>query len=106
MFLQNLLNHVNILKGQTDGEHIELEIKIMLDPRIKKPTFVKSNNDIQSAITTIQKLVKNANQYGTSDISQTINFIKTDLPEPDLPRTTAFSPRFNLKLNPLIRKNI
>ena len=78
MFLQNLLNHVNILKGQTDGEHIELEIKIMLDPRIKKPTFVKSDNDIQSAITTIQKLVKNANQYGTSDISQTINFIKTE----------------------------
>lgn len=85
MFLQNLLNYVNNLKEQrttgnqhTAGEHMELEIKILLDPRIKTPAFVKLDNDLQSAITTIQKLVKNANQYGTADISQTINFIKTE----------------------------
>jgi hypothetical protein len=79
MFLQNLLNHVNILKGHhTTGEHIELEIKILLDPRIKTPAFFKLDNNIHSAITTIQKLVRNANQYGTADISQTINFIKTE----------------------------
>ena len=83
MFLQQLLDYVNSLKvGNTTniGQSIELEVKILLDPRIKTPTYIKANTapNINTAIETIKTIISNARVYGMSNISQTINFIYTD----------------------------
>lgn len=80
MFLQNLLKYVNSYQDssqETLNGNIELEIKILLDPRIKTPTFVNKASDLTSAIDTIKTVVNNARAYGNPSISQTINFIQT-----------------------------
>ena len=81
MFIQNILDYFNSINRISDEEETELEIKILLDPRINLPDFIKN----QSAITgdfkyidTIKKIVTNSVNFGYSSISQTINFIHTE----------------------------
>ena len=81
MVLQNLLNYVNEYREslqEIKDENIELEIKILLDPRIKTPTFANKSPDLNSAIATIKSVVGNVKSYGNPSISQTINFIHTE----------------------------
>ena len=93
MFLQNTLDYFN---GLTCGElnSNELEVKILLDPRIISPIFTKSQfsqsiqtstntvptktSELYARIDIIKKIIRNCNQYGDSSISQTINFIHTE----------------------------
>ena len=74
MFLDSVVHNVKLLPHTT-----ELELKVLLDGRIKHPSFCKSYfpaND-KSYIIYLRRLIQLANTYGTSEITQTINFIKT-----------------------------
>jgi hypothetical protein len=70
MYLQKLLDFIN------KNIPLEFEIKILLDPRIRSPAFIKRKG-LEDSITDIKNIVANAKKYGTSEISQSINFIHT-----------------------------
>jgi len=46
-------NTVNILNA-----NIEFEIKLLLDPRLKTPTFIKNNNKLSTAIERAKAIFK------------------------------------------------
>lgn len=82
MFLQNVIEYIKHLSSQKkEAEYIELEIKILLDSRIKTPYFtnpyfkVSEFNECKAYLTNIFNTV---HDMGTQKISQTINFIHTD----------------------------
>ena len=80
MFLNNVISYLHSLNPDfhnKDNSHIEIEIKLLLDKRIKVPYFIKIHeypNDLKNKI---MDIIQNALKYGISDISQTINFINT-----------------------------
>ena len=81
MFIQNILDYFNSINRISDEEETELEIKILLDPRINSPDFIKTQSAIMDDfkyIDTIKKIVANSVNFGHSSISQTINFIHTE----------------------------
>lgn len=76
MFLQSLLSYINS-KPYDKNSNLEFEIKVILDSRIKTPSFVPKFDNQRDLFKTIQNIVSNALQYGTPKLSQTINFIHT-----------------------------
>lgn len=83
MFLSNLLDYYNDTVSNDildETINIELEIKVLIDPRIKTPHYIPivKNNNINDFISDIKNIIYNAIQYGESSLSQTINFIKTN----------------------------
>jgi hypothetical protein len=87
MFLNNVVNYIHDLSTQSkllesENSNIEIEIKFLLDKRIKIPYGIQINqinytNQINLK-TRVMGIVQNALKYGTLDISQTINFINTN----------------------------
>jgi SAM-dependent methyltransferase len=87
MFLNNVVNYIHDLSTQSkllesENSNIEIEIKFLLDKRIKIPYGIQTNqinytNQINLK-TRVMGIVQNALKYGTLDISQTINFINTN----------------------------
>ena len=76
MRINDVLDYVNGI-DRIVGKNIELEIKVLLDPRIHTPKFVNKKS-ISESILDIKNIIKNALQYGSPVMSQTINFIHTD----------------------------
>jgi len=73
MFLSNVVGFLHECdKTKPSGSHIEIEMKLLLDNRIKKPSFIKFNKQDNP----IDKIIE-ACKYGNPSISQTINFIRT-----------------------------
>jgi hypothetical protein len=80
MFLQDTIDYINTLNSDNKSTHVELEIKFLLDQRIKKPYFIRSQlceNNVSVVKSNVVQIIRNALQYGTSTLSQTINFINT-----------------------------
>lgn len=74
MFAQDLLKYINIQKD-VYGNELEIEIKVLLDPRIKTPDFIKVDDNY---LTKIKKLLNDISNYsGEISTEQTINFIHT-----------------------------
>jgi hypothetical protein len=90
MAVQIILDYFNNVNDSSNNScknkqshFIELEIKVLLDPRIKLPYFINSQPfiklcDDKNYINTIKGIVSNCRKYGNSNISQTINFIHTE----------------------------
>ena len=76
MRINDVLDYVNGI-DRIVGKNTELEIKVLLDPRIHTPKFVNKKS-ISESILDIKNIIKNALQYGSPVMSQTINFIHTD----------------------------
>jgi SAM-dependent methyltransferase len=79
MFLDNVIEYIHTL--HTDAStHVELELKLLLDDRIRKPYFLRKPSDVHN-ITNVKKaimeIIDNVSHCGNSTISQTINFIET-----------------------------
>jgi hypothetical protein len=72
MFLQNFVKYVNNMNAKTD-EYIEIELKVLLDPRIKLPYFTSKFLDT-NFIPYIKNLYKKA-LFENIEMEQTINFI-------------------------------
>jgi hypothetical protein len=92
MNIQTTLDYFNYVNGVCNTNldddckqihFIELEIKVLLDPRIKLPRFINSQPfikmcDDKNYIDTIKQIVNNNCKFGNASISQTINFIHTE----------------------------
>ena len=79
MFLANFISYINSLNSNKEN-HVELEIKLLLDQRINMPDFIKTNgseHNIFNIKTNVISIIQNALLYGTCHTSQTINFINT-----------------------------
>ena len=73
MFLSDVVKFLHECdKNNSSGSHIEIEMKLLLDNRIKNPSFIKFNKQSNPINTIIE-----ACKYGKPSISQTINFIQT-----------------------------
>jgi hypothetical protein len=84
MFLNKLLDYFNGIVSDDILDNTinnELEIKVLLDPRIRIPKHIhvteNKQNNILDTIKTVKNIINNATQYGGISLSQTINFIKT-----------------------------
>jgi hypothetical protein len=78
MYLNQVLQYINSTElSNSKNKSIEFEIKILLDPRINSPQFVNKKS-LPDSIEIIKSVLNNASKYGSSDISQTINFINTE----------------------------
>lgn len=81
MFIQTILGYFNSINKNSDIENTELEIKVLLDPRINSPNFIKSQSSVIDDfkyIDMIKKIINGSINFGHSSISQTINFIQTE----------------------------
>ena len=87
MFLNSVVDYIHDLSEhpkllEPENSNIEIEIKFLLDKRIKIPYGIQTNQTNQTnqidLKTRSMSIVQNALKYGTLDISQTINFISTN----------------------------
>ena len=74
--LQRTMDFYNSIES-SDGEELELELKILIDPRTKSPSFAKAHKD--SNIRDIAKsILYECKDHGIASITQTMNFIHTE----------------------------
>ena len=79
MILQNIVDYIHTLTSD-ESNHVELEVKLLLDQRIRAPYFLKKNvndHNIDNIKTTVMRIMHNALSHGAVDMTQTINFIET-----------------------------
>ena len=76
MFLQDLIAYINNLK-ESENEKVEIEMKVLLDPRIKSPNFIKPYFENDDFMLYVKSICRKAIKLGTPKIEQTINFIHT-----------------------------
>ena len=80
MILQNIVDYIHTLTSD-ESNHVELEVKLLLDQRIRAPYFLKKNvndHNIDNIKTTVMRIMHNALSHGAVDMTQTINFIETN----------------------------
>ena len=79
MIMQNIVDYIHTLTSD-ESNHVELEVKLLLDQRIRAPYFLKKNvndHNIDNIKTTVMRIMHNALSHGSVDMTQTINFIET-----------------------------
>lgn len=79
MFLQHVIDYIQSLNSD-ETNHVELEVKLLLDQRVKTPHFLKPSNvknNITGVKTKVMNIIQNALTQNESVTSQTINFIET-----------------------------
>jgi hypothetical protein len=74
--LQNTINYINSLSCKPT-ENIEVEIKVLLDHRIKMPRFIDPYLQDKDDINFIVNMLNRALTIGIASMEQTINFIHT-----------------------------
>lgn len=76
MYLEKFIDYFNSLQNN-ENQFIELELKLLIDPRNKYPNFIKSI-DLKTAINKCKDLFKYFSSISDITERQTINFIKSE----------------------------
>lgn len=77
MYIEKVIDYFNS-KTNSD-EFIELELKLLIDPKIKTPSFIINNNKPEDVICISKKLFEHFKNLNTDlKMTQTINFINDE----------------------------
>ena len=66
MIMQNIVDYIHTLTSD-ESNHVELEVKLLLDQRIRAPYFLKKNVNDHN-IDNIKTTVMYQNQQKTTDV--------------------------------------
>jgi hypothetical protein len=78
MYIQKLLDYVNHLYNNLDEKNnIELELKLLIDPRKTIPKFINNNINLDDSIKISKTIFSNLLLLKIPDTNQTINFINS-----------------------------